>query len=354
MNFAPELMRLCSGAPVENEADMRLRRQEMLEILGKYAYGDVPQPVPVRGEVKSEEKKIAAGNAVMYNIDIICSFPEKNFVFPVKLFMPRGDGKRKLITVINFSENPYDKYIPAEEIIDSGFAFAYIYYEDISTDDGDFENGVAPFFPRTGSGRDPAKISMWAWGVSRALDYLSTRDDVDAENLAVIGHSRLGKTALWCAANDERVKYACSNDSGCMGAAYHRTLHEGGESLSSIETVFPYWFCDNIHSFGGDTSALPFDQHFLLACIAPRYALINSASLDDWADPPSEQLSCLGASPAWKAYGKTGYAGREEPYGDNEGSFEGEVAYFKRYGIHFLSRKDWQSFMHFINLSAGK
>ncbi len=352
MIFTPELMKLSSGAPVKNEEDMRLRRREMLEILSEYAYGDMPESVPVRGEVKSEEKKIAAGNAVMYDIDIICSFPGRDFVFPLKLFMPRGEGKRKLITAINFTKSPYDKYMPVEEIIDSGFALAYIYYQDITTDDRDFDNGLAAFFPRTGSGRDPAKISMWAWGVSRALDYLSARDDVDEENLAVIGHSRLGKTALWCSANDERVRFACSNDSGCMGAAYHRTLHEGGEPLSSITTVFPYWFCDNIQKFGGDSSALPYDQHFLLACIAPRYVLINSASLNDWADPYSEQLSCVAASPAWEVFGKTGYKGSALPYCENEGCFYGEVAYFQRYGVHFLSRKDWQSFMHLISLNT--
>ena len=349
MIFTPELMKLENGAPVTSEADMRLRREEMLEILKKYAYGDMPAPVPVSGEVVSAEKKCAAGKAMLYGINITCNFGEKQFTFPVKLFMPHGEGRRKLITVINFTESPYDKYIPSEEIIDSGFALAYIWYEDIASDSADFEKGVAPFFPRTGSGRDPAKISMWAWGVSRALDYLSARDDVDPDNLAVIGHSRLGKTALWCAANDERVKFACSNGSGCMGAAYHRTLHEGGEPLSSIVKVFPYWFCENIQQFEGDSSAIPYDQHFLLACIAPRYVLVNSASLDEWADPYSEQLTCAAASPAWKVYGKAGYKGGTEEYGAGEGCLYGEVAYFKRYGVHFLGRKDWQNLMFVIS-----
>ncbi len=348
MNFFPALMKMNDGRDAVTAQDMRERREEMLEILKENAYGDMPAPVPVKGTVLEEIPKCAAGKAMLYNIEIACDFGDKSFTFPLKLFMPHGEGKRKLITVINFTANPYDKYIPSEEIIDNGFALAYIYYEDITADNGDFGDKLAAFYPRTGSGREPAKISMWAWSVSRALDYLTTRDDVDADNLAVMGHSRLGKTALWCAANDERVKFACSNDSGCMGAAYHRTLHEGGEPLSSITQVFPFWFCGNLQKYRDDTSALPFDQHFLLACIAPRYVLINSASLNDWADPYSEQLTCLGASPAWHAYGKDGYKGGESEYGADEGSLYGEVAYFKRYGVHFLGRQDWQNLMFVI------
>lgn len=348
MVFAPDLMRDNSGNIVVSDNDMYRRRKEILEILQKNAYGFMPSKVPVEGRIISKDPKTCSGNAVLYNTEISCIFNSSVFHFPMSLVVPNGSGRKPLIIVINFRPCLYDMYIPVEEIIDNGFALAQIYYNDITSDDGNFEDRLAAFFPRNNDSA-PGKITMWAWGVSRALDYLLTLGWFKEETIGLIGHSRLGKTALWCAANDQRITHVCSNDSGCMGAAYARSLHDGGESTSVIASAFPFWFCPRFSEICRGVNALPFDQHFLLAAIAPRCVLVNSASGDAWADPASEQNSCVGADPAWRAYGVKGYAGQLNTYNENEGNFSGRIGYFKRSGIHFLGRKDWQSFMRFIN-----
>ena len=348
MRFEPDLLRMNDGTAVKTAAQMEQRRQELLALLEEHAYGAFPAAVPVRGTIVNESARACSGDARLCDIEIACDFGKESFVFPVKLFLPNTNGKKPLLVLINFSKDPYCEYVPVEEIVDNGFALAYLYYGDITADDGDFSNGAARFFPRTGSGRDPGKIGIWAWGVSRAVDYLVTLEWVDEKRLALIGHSRLGKTALWCAANDMRFQYVCSNDSGCMGAAYRGTWHAGGETVSSIARVFPYWFCENFQKYKEAPGTAPFDQHLLLACIAPRKLLVNSAALDAWADPVSEQYACVGASPAWEAYGKRGYLGSEKPYGTDEGCLQGDIAYYKRRGVHFLGRRDWLNFMAFI------
>ena len=347
MVFEPDLMRFADGTPVKNADDMRKRRIEILNILQKYAYGEMPAAVPVTGRITEKITKCCSGDAVRYNTEITCKTANGVFTFPLSMFIPNGEDKKALIIVINFRKSPYDEYIPVEEIIDNGFALAQIYYEDITADNADFGSGIAKCFPQE-SDHAPAKISLWAWGISRALDYLLSLGLFREDAVGVIGHSRLGKTALWCGANDERFRFVCSNCSGCMGAAYARSYHDGGEPLSSIAKVFPFWFCKAFQNHCNNAFGMPFDQHLLAACIAPRYVLVNSASGDAWADPVSEQNACIGASPAWQAYGFTGYQGKTSPYGENEGCLDGGIAYYKRSGIHYLGRKDWNRFMKFM------
>ena len=222
-----------------------------------------------------------------------------------------------------------------------------IYYNDVTTDDGAMENGLAGMFTRNNDGTGYGKISLWAYAASRVLDYLETRDEIDMEHAGVIGHSRLGKTALWCGANDTRFKYIVSNDSGCSGAAYERDKHEGAETVKIITNAFPFWFCENFLKYVGHEDERNFDQHFLLAASAPRCVLINSASMDLWADPMSEQESCIGASPAWEVQGLKGYEGPAEQAKVGQAWTDGSIGYLRRDGIHFLSRADWLTAMDF-------
>lgn len=355
MKFEPELLRLKNGERVSDAATMARRRAELLEILETHAYGRPIPPVPVTGRVSGVDTHCACGAAVIEDVRVTCRMNEAaEYTFPLRLYLPKSPGKKPLLLFLSFSEKAYHEYVVPEEILDQGFALAQLHYEHLTRDNGDFTDGLAAFFPRTGSGADAGKLTIWAWGAGRALDYLLTREEIDGENVALIGHSRLGKTALWCAAQDTRFRYVCSNDSGCMGAAYHRTLHEGGESTERIARVFPYWFCENLLNADKEEHALPFDQHFLLAAIAPRYVCVNSAGLDAWADPISEQLCCLAASPAWEACGKRGFCGTAEPIEAGESLPEGEIAYYKRKGTHFLGRADWQHFMEFIRKNTER
>ena len=348
MEFQPDIMTFLNGNKVSSPEDWQKRRKELIDILGREEYGFMPPaPEKVSGKVIKSVKKCCSGHAVLEKIEISFDTPKGEFTFPINFFAPVKKEKSPLILLLNFNPAPYEKYYPAEEIIDNGFALASLNYEDITTDDGDFDNGIAKMFDReenTGWG----KISMWAYGASRVLDYLSTRDEVDAENMCVAGHSRLGKTALWCAANDERVKFVCSNGSGCSGAAYERTKHAGAETVADIVRVFPYWFCDNYKKYAGNPDSMPFDQHFLLAACAPRYVCIGDASDDSWADQYSEQLCCVAASPAWKINDKDGYIGAERPARCGERFAQGDICYHIRDGIHFFGRADWLSYMNFI------
>ena len=245
----PDLLKLNDGTRVETAEAWQQRRRELLDVLGREVYGYSPEaPACVKGTVRAVDKKCCSGHARVETIDISFAAEKGSFSFPIQFFVPENKKKNPLFLLLNFRPDTYDMYFPAEEILDNGFALAVIYYQDITSDNGDFTDKLAGLYSRKYDGTDWGKISMWAWGASRALDYLLTREEVDAENIAVIGHSRLGKTALWCAAQDERFSFAFSNDSGCAGAALERIKHEDAETVEIITRVFPYWFCEKYHS----------------------------------------------------------------------------------------------------------
>ena len=177
------------------------------------------------------------------------------------------------------------------------------------------------------------------------MDYAETRQDVlDLDCAVVCGHSRLGKTALLAAATDERFTFAYSNESGCSGAAV--TRGKQGEHISDICTNFPYWFCENYTQYREREDSLPFDQHYLIASIAPRRVCIGSAAEDLWADPAAEQLCCFAASPAFE----TGFDCPDRPAAVGEAFFGGHIGYHLRSGQHFFSREDWQRIMQFVRI----
>ncbi len=349
MDFAPELLRMNDGKLTADAEGWAKRRAELLEILDRECYGRMPQaPEKTVGTVESTEEKCCAGHAKLERIQLSFDTPAGAFSFPINFFNPTKEGLHPTIVLLNFRPDAYDRYYPAEEIVDHGYALAVIYYQDVATDDGDFSKGLAACYPRNNPAEDWGKLSMWAFGASRAVDYLLTRPEVDGKNIAVIGHSRLGKAAMICGAHDERVRFTVSNDSGCGGAAMNRTWHEGAETIAVMDRVFPFWFCGNRSKYKESVAEMPFDQHFLAACCAPRFLVIGSAEKDLWADPLSEQYTAYAASPAWRALGLRGFMGGTEPFRAGEKNLDGEVGYHKRDGVHFLSRQDWLVYMEFF------
>lgn len=349
LRFEPALCRRTDGTPVTTPAEWECRRRELLRILSQEEYGIMPpSPACVRGTVQETVTACCAGHAVLETVALAFDTPGGEFRFPVRFFNPTGPGKHPLFLLLNFRPDAYDRYLPAEEIIDGGFAVATVNYQDITADNGDFTDGIAALYPRHDSGTAWGKIGMWAFGASRMVDYFLTRPEIDAAHIAVIGHSRLGKAALWCGAQDPRVLYVISNDSGCSGAAYERVKHEGAETVDRIVARFPYLFCENYAQYRKVPETRAFDQHFLLALSAPRFVAVGSAEQDHWADPYAEQLSCIGASPAWNFYGVEGYNGKTAPAVAGECLGTGRVRYHIRDGIHYLSRADWQVYMRMI------
>lgn len=348
MNVSPALLQFADGTPVCNAADWKKRREELLCLLRHEEYGYAPEKCNLTAEIVQRDEKCAGGMAALEKIILTYSTPKGEHRVPMNLFVPVDGKKHPLILLINFRPDPYDKYFPAEEILDNGFLLAEICYADITSDDADFTNGLAGLFDRPTDGTGWGKISLWAYALQRALDYLLTREETDGDNVAVAGHSRLGKTAMWCAAQDERFRFALINGSGCGGTALEQTKHDNAETYRHIHHNFHYWFCENHHKYESHTVSEVFDQHMALACIAPRFACIGCAEKDLWADPWSEKICCAAASPAWEICGVQGFEGDDTPAEVNTFLHEGHISYHLRPGIHFFSRRDWVCYMEHI------
>ncbi len=327
-----------------------LSREEMLDILQREEYGYMPEPPEEISFAKTQMRNdnIFGGKGKLWEIEITCTVKGKSFTFPAALMLPEGDGPFPFFVNLNFEKNIPNYYFPAEEILDNGFAAFNLYFKDVTSDNDDFTDGIAPLFCPDGkrNAADCGKIAIWAWAASRCLDYAEAEPRLDMKRACVCGHSRLGKTALVAGAFDHRFRFVHSNDSGCSGAASARK--NTGETVSDICRVFPYWFCENYKKYADNEDSMPFDQHFLLASIAPNFVSVASASEDDWACPENEQLSCFAASPAFEKLGLSGFiCDKKGEIGDR--FFDGHIGYSLRKGRHFFSREDWNNFIAFIN-----
>lgn len=336
----------------------KARQEEIKKLLLEEEYGLFPpKPVDIRFEVTGENANFCCGHAPLRNVTAHCTLPGGTvFSFPFSCVIPVSEIPVPAFVSINFSPNVPDKYMPSEEIADNGFAVFSFFADDIVTNDqdGDFANGIGPIlFPDGYRGPTGAsKLTMWAWGAMRIMDYVMTLDCIDKKNVAVIGHSRMGKTAMIAGGFDERFSFVISNDSGCAGAALSRG--KTGETIAFMNRVWWFWHCENYLKYNGDPFALPFDQHFLAALTAPRNLYIGSASLDDWADPRGEYLGGMAASPAWELFGLKGLVGEDRPPETGDIFHEGSIGYHLREGEHYLSRWDWLRYMEYIRLHYKK
>jgi (4-O-methyl)-D-glucuronate---lignin esterase len=344
------------------------RRPETLDLFRKHIYGRPPAPMAVSFAVTQTDPKAMDGKATLKRIKITSKDKaDKQFGFDAAVLIPNGAPipapafvfiNHRAATSADPTRQQKDGLWPAEEIVGRGYAAAVFQVNDVDPDKkGDEARaaGVRGVWPAGGGvpGEDAwATIGAWAWGASRVLDYLRTDPAIDRAKVAVVGHSRGGKTALWAAAQDERFAIGISNESGRGGASL--TRRQFGEPVKAILTAFPYWYCGNyMKTVAGNADDLPVDQHQLVALIAPRPVYVASADADLWADPRGEFLSLVHAGPVYGLYSQPAPTAEEMPPLDTP-LIRGRFGYHIRRGVHNLTPYDWARFLDFADLMYGR
>ncbi len=387
----PDPLVLVNGDKVADAATWKnLRRNEILTLFEKEMYGFAPPPFKGQTfKTTSIETETLGGRAIRKEVTISFAQNENIPQMHLLLYVP-ANAKRPVPAFVglNFrgnhtissdpgitlatawvrndprqgiennraSEDSRGKLSgrwPVEAILARGYALATAYCGDIDPDyDDGFKNGVHGAFQRPAerTAESWGTIAAWAWGLSRAMDYFGTDPDIDEKRVAVMGHSRLGKTALWAGASDERFAIVISNNSGCGGAALSRRRF--GETVQRINTSFPHWFNGNFRKYNDNEDALPIDQHMLIALVAPRPVLVCSAEDDRWADPRGEFLSAKHADSVYRLLGTDGIATPKMPK-PNELKLA-TITYHIRPGKHDVLPADWDVYMDFADHHFGK
>lgn len=344
-------------------------RQSTLQTFRDHFYGNVPVEAAQAKVTYTPVAHYDSTNLIARRIEARITAGGSDFTFPFLLYLPKSTTASDAapvpaVIVIHNREFPDlaqaverpSPFLPVEAIIKRGYAVAVFHTSDVDPDNKDgFDQGIRGFFARAKLGasadissRQPGDwgaISAWAWGASRVLDHLVTLPEIDASRIAVIGHSRGGKTAAWAAAEDTRFAAAFVNESGCGGAALSRRRF--GETIARITTAFPHWFCKKLDDYADAEDKLPIDQHQLFGLIAPRAVAVGSAAEDLWADPRGEYLSVVHAAPVYELLGKSTITNPELPP-LAEQRFVGPTGYFVRPGEHNLQENDWANYLDFF------
>ncbi|HZL10579.1 MAG TPA: hypothetical protein VFC65_11310 [Prolixibacteraceae bacterium] len=382
----PDVLTRFNGRKVKSaKVWFKKRRPEILELFTSEVYGKVPGIQDISEiQVWETSDDAVGGLAIRRQLSLFFKKNDRNLEVNVLMYLPKTNRKVPVFLAYNFTgnhavyndpnirlteswvnNNPSLGIInnqlteqsratasnrwPVDEIIKAGYGLVTVYYGDIDPDKNDFSDGIQPFFYQENQTQprynEWGSIAGWAWGLSRVLDYLETDSLVDSKKVAVLGHSRLGKAALWAGASDQRFAMVISNESGCGGAALsHRKF---GETIQIINTSFPHWFCDNFLKYNDNEDLLTVDQHMLLALIAPRPLYVSSAEDDKWSDPRGEFLSAKYASAVYEMLGLEGLPAKNMPEVNHP--VMGTIGYHIRSGKHDLTLYDWQQYIRFAD-----
>ena len=383
------------GAPVKTREDwVKDRAPELRRLFQHYMYGQKPaRPATFDAKIVREDKAALSGKATLREIDVQTTGPELHIqlllVIPNKRTAPAP-----VFLGVNFNGNHTlladpairlpESWVPAakkdagadhkasdadrgketamwaiEQTIDRGYAFAGFYNGDVVPDDAALAKTRMAEFPRSAGTTDDdagATIMCWAWGFSRMIDYLVTDADIDARRIALVGHSRNGKTALLAAAMDERVAMVIPTQAGCGGTAPNRLppalqnppdgklVHE---TVKRINTAFPHWFCGNFKAFNDATDKLPFDQHCLIALCAPRPVLLSNATDDQWANPAGQFEMLRAANPVYTLLAGDGLGAEKMP--EVGVLLASRLGYYLRPGKHSMTGEDWKVWLDYAD-----
>ncbi len=383
----PDPLVTFNGKKIKNVKQWeKKRRPELLHFFTENFYGEIPGELKI-GDVHLIEESENALNGKAHRKQVVLSFKKDNHTldYTMLIYLPKNVEKAPLFLAYDFLGNHTitkdpeiviseawvadkpslgiinnqlteqsrgvrcDRW-PVGKIVEAGYGLAVIYYGEVDPDKNGMTDGIHPFFyvddQEQPANNEWGAIAAWSWGLGRALDYLETDADVDASKVIVFGHSRLGKTALWAGATDQRFAAVISNNSGCGGAALSKRRF--GETIARINRSFPHWFCNNFKNYSNNEQTLPVDQHELIALIAPRPVYVASAEEDRWADPKGEFLSALYATPVFELYGKKGISQQEMPPVNQP--LLNTVSYHIRTGEHNVTNYDWEQYIRWADM----
>lgn len=360
----PSLLTCIDGTEVKTAQDwIHKRRPEILEMLRREEYGRLPDMSDVEIKIQAtavrQGPKIMNGRAVRKTVEVEAVRKERHFIFTFDVFIP-AEAKEPVPAFVEIcnrgpmncdpARENLSSFYPAETIISRGYACAAFRTHEVAPDyEEGFKTGFHRLFPDYVDNRpDDAwgTITVWAWAASRVMDYFEMEPMIDSARVAVVGHSRGGKTALWCAAQDERFAMAISSCSGNSGDAISRG--KTGESIAQILDRFPFWFAKNYQKYANHEDIMPFDQHFLIALMAPRLVYTSTKTNDSWADPVSEFESLVQTDPVYQLFGLEGLEQKEFSLPEQP-LHNGHIGHHHKTGEHNMDDYDWDQYMDYAD-----
>lgn len=385
----PNPLVFANGKPVNSAKQWPRRRAQLLRLFTTQMYGRMPpRPAHERFYVFDRDPHALGGLATRAQVAILLNGHKHGPRIDLLLYTPNGVKHPPVILGINFwgneaintdpgiristrwvesEKNPWvnlscvkghratsacrginSSQWPLQMLLHRGYALATFYRGDLDRDrKHQYAVSIRSHYPRLHrGGNNFSTIGAWAWGLSRALDYLQSNPTVDGHHVVAFGWSRLGKAAIWAGATDPRFAAVISNESGAGGAKLFH--HLAGQTVASLNSEFPYWFCRNFHRYSGDDAHLPFDQNEVLALIAPRPLYVASAIDDHQSSPLGEFLSAKAVTPVYHLLGKSGLPTTVWPRVNQP--VIGWVSYHVRSGGHNVTDFDWQQYLHFLDL----
>jgi pimeloyl-ACP methyl ester carboxylesterase len=355
----PELLINNDGEAITKSREWtKMRRGDVLELFRENVFGRVPStPYTKTFTLVNENRNAMGGVATLKQVDINIESGGKSLVIHLTLFVPNIKNKPSPVFLLIDNRGPANtdptrqvksEFWPAEELIARGYAIAVFCNADVDPDNYDeFKNGIHGILDRGERLPDAwGTLAAWAWGASRCMDYFVTDRDIDKKKVAVLGHSRGGKAALWAGAEDHRFSMVISNESGCGGAALARRRF--GETVGRINSAFPHWFCSSYKKYSGNEDAMPVDMHMLLALTAPRALYVACASDDLWGDPRGSYLALYNSLPVFQLLKKGSSIPEVMPPSYKQVG-EGRVGFHIREGVHNMLLEDWDYYMDFAD-----